>query len=1526
MVLARVLPLLSLILLVSCVGTIQGTQDTQNVSKEIKDPPKFQGITDAHPVSHDSIQVVFERPKDRSRSYNFSVYVDGNFQTPLASIDEQQCNFENLVSCRVLVRGLQLGKSYRVAVRAQDKKTLVEDENQKTVVVSTLTYKVPIFPATWEVASVPGISGKTALEVRVTNAEPAEKDFIFGGPARADLGVKCYQAFADLTEKGVLSKALRPDSASNAVVCEPNNAAATGANVNRTIFSVGSLVSKSTYYLIIRACDQANRCEQNSVIRLARTRSGEPLSFNGLAAVNLDNGDPQNWGFGTNGAAGRTSAVLRFFPEEAKGDVTGFVVAAVPKGSTMTILKDAAKSDGFRVSCSPQSCVSGVYSLTKTSSVNCVSKKNGDLSEMGCRLQGLTPYTEYSGVIAAIDDCLSDCATAGATKSLPFVTAPEVILPRLGAVTNGAVLSTARFQLTGFADLGKTGVGAVHVLYREKVNNSFGPWNFFLESDAPKAFTPNAQGIFEQQGLKTNSTYGFQVIAADEYSGVAGSYESLKKPLSIEGLESFIARWQKFNPSELTSTQKILSTAIDWPLPVLDGSCLEVKTSSFAFNLPTLDQQRPSYREVEYQFRVQGQTPWSPTSNIFSTALLSVSDLKKITLTNLEPGTRYEFRFRFLLGEERSPWSHPDNSQWAVCQTTGIDLAFQDFVQIISIGPAITRTGVRIAENAGFSSSKSRQELAWWTDPSDALSSIEVFNRSIGATLEVSANETNLNVNGRDVIVYDATDVNDRALATVSTRGIVKLIFPDATLGTTGFSASKVNFYDVYRARLSGPTDSLTSSSLTWLKVGGELVADNSGFVTFVDYTAGVTNPLESVAYAYRVVPVRPGGTVAFDPTTASQATIRIILPQANMTYVHRRMANKIVCSRITGGSIVETKTGACLLPSGVRIHGATSRQYLDVKEPDPAKQVKTGLIFDLGKHLIFDRYELGCVTTQGQILGLKINTSVSLNNTFSRFRREYEFPPYIQPPVSPFPAFTSSGTSPNLAPVHNYVISPSLRLTAPGVSDVANSLQYFKSLAEKNKPGLTTYGFIDTNQAGLVKYLTTQDIEQDRASETEVAYFNFPEPGLRFNTYSDTGIAHFHKVAGTNNIPQLARCLLRKPGDFFYRPVSGETDAHRYLDAFPDTFPSTELSKSRLASACAEKRVVFRSGTGSDLMIPKKLPTRSQQLAFLVKPNLMNPGNYSSSPTSSETGCRVNASADTKWTGKTGLGNSGRQASPDLENQLLSAFGSDDFLGLLKVRGVDAPKCKNIFGASHVWGNVAEWSRENFVCRPAINTRDITCQLSSGEDPLTPVVSADGRGLFDTVDLGQVQHYNNSTPNHLDGFNPIFGLMNTKCLKALDCGSGATTSSSPRLVPDAVYRFGQSLGFAVTDLINSKARGCYHLGTYGEVMGAVEWGAIGSLANSVCSSRTSSYPLSTYARIYGHHQYKDTDSLPVSFASGGDVISNYKFSTVPLGANPITTNGKHANFSPYHFSLERSDVPNADVGARCVAELVTND
>lgn len=156
----RILRLLILLLMVSCVGTVQDAKVKLNsLFEEDKITLNFGGIDEARAISHNKIEIEFTPSGEVSPNLKYLLYVNN----ALSPIEINPDSLDKAASGRVryLVDNLSINSKYKLKLRLKNNLTQAMSKNEKEVTVDTFDNKTADFKGITSVSKVNGQSDST---------------------------------------------------------------------------------------------------------------------------------------------------------------------------------------------------------------------------------------------------------------------------------------------------------------------------------------------------------------------------------------------------------------------------------------------------------------------------------------------------------------------------------------------------------------------------------------------------------------------------------------------------------------------------------------------------------------------------------------------------------------------------------------------------------------------------------------------------------------------------------------------------------------------------------------------------------------------------------------------------------------------------------------------------------------------------------------------------------------------------------------------------------------------------------------------------------------------------------------------------------------------------------------------------------------------------------------------------------------------------------------------------------------------
>lgn len=156
----RIIRLLILLSMVSCVGTVQDAKVKLNsLFEEDKITLNFAGIDEARAISHNKIEIEFTPSSEVSPNLKYLLYVNNS----LAPIEINPDSLDKAASGRVryLVDNLNINTKYKLKLRLRNNLTQAMSKNEKEVTIDTFDNKTADFKGITSVSKVNGQSDST---------------------------------------------------------------------------------------------------------------------------------------------------------------------------------------------------------------------------------------------------------------------------------------------------------------------------------------------------------------------------------------------------------------------------------------------------------------------------------------------------------------------------------------------------------------------------------------------------------------------------------------------------------------------------------------------------------------------------------------------------------------------------------------------------------------------------------------------------------------------------------------------------------------------------------------------------------------------------------------------------------------------------------------------------------------------------------------------------------------------------------------------------------------------------------------------------------------------------------------------------------------------------------------------------------------------------------------------------------------------------------------------------------------------
>lgn len=264
-------------MLSGCVGTVEDLQQVDN--SQVKPPVKFDfnGVDKCYSISHDKIDVRFKDAKISSGSsleenLIYQTFLNGDFTKPITSsgLDTLRKDAEGYY--HLTLDNLSINTKYSITVKVFDPESNEKDKNFESCIVKTLGEKFPIFDGLQAAAPVTGILGQTKIQLQWNKAQPAQ--LLLGKFPDTGYKITKYKVFWS-------SKSADPETMEALTELAADN------SVDLQKFDISDLQPGATYYYMVRAIDESNREEKNIKVLEVKTRSPSSVTFDGIKTAEV---------------------------------------------------------------------------------------------------------------------------------------------------------------------------------------------------------------------------------------------------------------------------------------------------------------------------------------------------------------------------------------------------------------------------------------------------------------------------------------------------------------------------------------------------------------------------------------------------------------------------------------------------------------------------------------------------------------------------------------------------------------------------------------------------------------------------------------------------------------------------------------------------------------------------------------------------------------------------------------------------------------------------------------------------------------------------------------------------------------------------------------------------------------------------------------------------------------------------------------------------------------------------------------
>ncbi|MBF0360081.1 MAG: hypothetical protein HQK49_03680 [Oligoflexia bacterium] len=415
--------------------------------------------------------------------------------------------------------------------------------------------------------------------------------------------------------------------------------------------------------------------------------------------------------------------------------------------------------------------------------------------------------------------------------------------------------------------------------------------------------------------------------------------------VSISGLTTetnyyFVAKTADKNGNMNLDDQLPTTTMIHLEPPDFKGKFACTNQGSNAFTIVWTPAPTPGvYSAYEIYSR---KYDIADTSSVFSTSNLNqivMKDTNSASLSSLIPNNAYEIGIKTYFQRGTTEYRSLNTTSY-MCNTSESKVNHRGWLDAFAIGPKINGlTGSPITEVIPVA-----------------------FPEGTSADSNFVAQPIPYE--------YDSRFTEVKVLGvSASNKGIIRLAWEDFTI--TGDNQYLYEYsrlysntgYRVYRKGFNPSTDNVLIPGLTdfgtpWSSpVSGDTIvqpkwyrdklSNKVYYADFVDYSVEQvvpTNSSDARIYWYKVEAVIDNKAISFY-TPSSDAVIKVILPPKNMALVHRWIANKEMCTLMGKEADIDRSNHYRCPYNGIG---------------------NNDLYYDIGGHLIVDRFTLGCNFTRG--------------------------------------------------------------------------------------------------------------------------------------------------------------------------------------------------------------------------------------------------------------------------------------------------------------------------------------------------------------------------------------------------------------------------------------------------------------------------------------------------------------------------------------------------------------------------------
>ena len=384
-----------ILVLNSCVGTIEERPSLKPSVEGQKAKVNFAGAVKCEAVSQDKIDIYFNKGSvDGSIDQNnivYQIFQDGNYDEAVATSIGSQIPEDENGMLHMMVGGIPKNTEASFVVRAFDSISGDSDQNYVTCIEKTLNEDLPDFNGIGEVSKINGLEGRSNL---LLSWAPAKGAVTIGEIEVRGYDIAGYNIYFGKSPSEMELFTTVPVTKSN----HPRE------------YKFNGLSPGIKYYFKINAFDSSGRTEKNNIIKSEETNTPGSIEFNGISKIDTPAGN-----------SGYYTLIANW--EEATGDFSAYKIYAIPK------YKSLAEKEANSINPDYNTYISGTTIDPNDTSDYFIGMTN-DINETSFTIPGLMKNMEYIVSVLACEAEGSTCnpktVPKGGDKWREGVTSPKL--------------------------------------------------------------------------------------------------------------------------------------------------------------------------------------------------------------------------------------------------------------------------------------------------------------------------------------------------------------------------------------------------------------------------------------------------------------------------------------------------------------------------------------------------------------------------------------------------------------------------------------------------------------------------------------------------------------------------------------------------------------------------------------------------------------------------------------------------------------------------------------------------------------------------------------------------------------------------------------------------------------------------------------------------------------------------------------------------------------------------------------------